>query len=197
MVEILASNLDELLREIRQCSLSEGSIPAPNPVLRASASAKILIVGQAPGTRVHASGIPWNDPSGDKLRDWLQLDSTTFYDESLLAIVPMGFCYPGKGKSGDLPPRSECAATWHEKIMALLPNIQCTLLIGQYARSHYLTDNFVTLTERVLHWQEFAPAIYVLPHPSPRNRIWLKRNPWFEAEVLPHLQSTINSIVSN
>lgn len=200
MPDIIASNqvsgpLESLLAEIRQCRLCEGLIPEPRPVLRARDSANILIVGQAPGTKVHASGIPWNDASGIRLRQWMNVDTDTFYDESRIAIVPMGFCYPGKGRSGDLPPRPECADTWHEKVRALLPDIRCTLLIGSYAQAHYLADEYASLTERVQHWQELSPQIFVLPHPSPRNQLWLRRNPWFESETVPALQRTISKLV--
>lgn len=186
--------LKNLLTEISHCSVCAQSIPAPNPVVRAKPSARILIIGQAPGTKVHASGIPWNDPSGNRLRRWMGIDENCFYDESLVAIVPMGFCYPGKGKSGDLPPRPECAPTWHDKVLACLPNIQCTLLIGQYAQARYCESPAKTLTQRVLTWRDYAPVQYLLPHPSPRNQFWLTRNPWFEAEAVPALQQTIKSI---
>jgi uracil-DNA glycosylase len=189
------SSLEKLLAEIRQCRLCEGLIPEPRPVLRARGSASILIVGQAPGTKVHASGIPWNDASGVRLRQWMGVDEDTFYDESRIAIIPMGFCYPGKGRSGDLPPRPECASTWHEKLRALLPDIRCTLLIGSYAQAHYLTDDYSSLTERVQNWRELSPQIFVLPHPSPRNQLWLKKNPWFEMEAVPALQRTISKLV--
>lgn len=186
--------LKNLLNEIRHCSLCSESIPAPNPVVRANSSARILIIGQAPGTKVHASGIPWNDASGNRLRRWMGIDDKIFYDESLVAIVPMGFCYPGKGKSGDLPPRPECAPTWHEKVLDCLPDIQCTLLIGQYAQVRYCKSSAKTLTQRVQNWRDYAPEQYLLPHPSPRNQFWLTRNPWFEAEAVPALAQTIKSI---
>lgn len=164
-------------------------------MLRASATARVLVVGQAPGTRVHASGIPWDDPSGRRLRQWMELSDEQFYDERSIAIVPMGFCYPGKGKSGDLPPRPECATTWHDSIMDLLPDIQTTLLIGQYAQGFYQPGSYATLTDRVRDWQRFAPRQFVLPHPSPRNQLWLRRNPWFEEQVIPSLQKTIHQVL--
>ncbi|MGI0115668.1 uracil-DNA glycosylase family protein [Zooshikella sp. RANM57] len=188
--------LKDLLANIRQCDSCKEHLPlGPNPVLRASETAKILIVGQAPGTRVHATGIPWNDPSGDRLRIWLNLAREQFYDESKIAIVPIGLCYPGKGKSGDLPPRPECAPKWHPLLRPLMPNIQLTLLIGQYAQQYYLQDQHKTLTARVSHWQECLPDYLPLPHPSPRNTLWLRKNPWFEAEVVPFLQAHIRKIL--
>lgn len=195
IVKRSADGLTLLLKEISDCQICRGLIPEPNPVLRASDTSRILIIGQAPGTKVHASGIPWNDASGNRLRDWMGVDSETFYDETKIAIVPMGFCYPGKGKSGDLPPRPECAPEWHERILSELSDIRCTLLIGQYAQNYYLKDGYTTLTERVRSWREQAPRNYVLPHPSPRNQIWLKRNGWFEEEVIPHLRESIRALL--
>ena len=188
--------LTDLLKEIRGCHHCEENLPlGPNPVLSAKENARLLIVGQAPGTRVHKTGIPWNDPSGDRLRQWMDVSKEQFYDEDQIAIVPMGFCYPGKGKSGDLPPRPECAELWHAKIMEQLPNIELTLLIGQYAQNYYLDTKYKTLTERVRHWQEYGPKYLPLPHPSPRNTFWLKRNPWFEQDVVPHLQLRVNNLI--
>lgn len=181
--------LDRLLTDIAACRTCEAHLPlGPRPVLRASATARLLIVGQAPGTRVHNTGIPWNDPSGDRLRDWLQLDRERFYDTSRIAIVPMGFCYPGKGRSGDLPPRPECAERWHARLLALMPELRLTLLIGRYAQAHYLPKAPGTLADRVRDWRSAPAGLFPLPHPSPRNQLWLKRNPWFEAEVLPELR---------
>ena len=188
--------LSTLLKEIRNCNICADSLPlGPRPVLRAKSSARILIVGQAPGTKVHATGIPWNDPSGDRLRQWMNLSREQFYDEELIAIMPMGFCYPGKGKSGDLPPRPECAPAWHDAVLEHLPAIETTLLIGQYAQNHYIDEPFATLTERVHAWHKFAPAEYVLPHPSPRNQLWLRRNSWFEEEVVPALQQRVSRLL--
>jgi uracil-DNA glycosylase len=162
-------------------------------VLRASSTAKVLIVGQAPGTRVHETGIPWNDPSGDRLRQWLALERDAFYDERRIAIVPMGFCYPGTGRSGDLPPRPECAPTWHPRLLAELPALRLVLLVGLYAHARYLPGwRGSSLTERVGRWRE-APAPYLpLPHPSGRNNGWLRKNPWFEAELVPDLRSRLS-----
>jgi len=181
--------LTDLLSEIRACRECEATLPlGPRPIVRAAKGARLLIVGQAPGTRVHESGIPWDDPSGERLRDWLGMNSSEFYDESRVAIVPMGFCYPGKGKSGDLPPEPACAPLWHEKLLAQLPNISLTLLIGSYAQNHYLGRTRETLTARVQRWEDFGPDTFPLPHPSPRNQFWLRKNPWFELEVVPRLR---------
>lgn len=197
MVDPNPGNLEliDLLATVRACRFCEQDLPlGPNPVLRASATASLLIIGQAPGTRVHASGIPWNDPSGDRLRDWLQLPREVFYDESRVAIVPMGFCYPGKGKSGDLPPRAECAPLWHTQLLQHMPAVELTLLVGSYAQQHYLGPDRETLTARVQRWRDFAPQYFPLPHPSPRNTLWLRRNRWFEEAVLPDLRKRISAL---
>ncbi len=155
-----------------------------------------MIVGQAPGRRVQETGIPWNDPSGDRLREWMQVSRDVFYDESRIAIIPTGFCYPGTGKGGDLPPRPECAPLWHPRLRAALPHIRLTLLIGSYAQAYYLgRDRRKTLAETVRHWRDYQPAFIPLPHPSPRNQLWLKRNPWFAEEVLPLLHEEIAGIL--
>jgi uracil-DNA glycosylase len=188
--------LHDLLTQVRACRVCEPHLPlGPRPVLRAQASARILIVGQAPGTRVHATGIPWNDPSGDRLRQWMGVDRDTFYNQSHIAIVPMGFCYPGKGKSGDLPPRKECAQLWHSKVLQHLSDLQLVLLVGSYAQSYYLSDTYKTLTDRVKAWREFGPRYLPLVHPSPRNRLWLKNNAWFERDVVPYLQSRVKELL--
>ena len=188
--------LHDLLADIRACRHCEDSLPlGPNPVVRASAGSKLLIVGQAPGTRVHATGIPWNDPSGDRLRDWLAMDREQFYDESLIAIVPMGFCYPGRGKSGDLPPAPACAPKWHEALLARMPELQLVLLVGSYAQNHYLGRSRETMTERVRKWRDFGPRYIPTPHPSPRNTLWLKRNPWFEEEVVPEMRQRVKALL--
>lgn len=187
--------LADVLARVRACRHCEQNLPlGANPVLSASATARLLIVGQAPGTRVHATGIPWNDPSGERLRDWLQLDREVFYDTSRIAIVPMGFCYPGKGKSGDLPPRKECAPLWHESLLQQMPALELILLVGSYAQQYYLGPDRETLTARVQRWQDFGPRFLPLPHPSPRNTLWLRRNPWFEAQVLPDLRARIAAL---
>jgi uracil-DNA glycosylase len=188
-------SLDNLLKQVRACRACEPHLPLdPRPVLRASRSARILIIGQAPGTKVHESGIPWSDASGKRLRDWMQIGAGRFYDEKEIAIIPMGFCYPGKGKSGDLPPRPECAELWHEKLLAGLPNLQLRLLIGKYAQDYYLGTKRQSLAQTVHNWKDYLPDYFPLPHPSPRNIRWFKLNPWFESEVIPSLREIINHI---
>ncbi|WP_461515670.1 uracil-DNA glycosylase family protein [Porticoccus sp.] len=183
--------LHDLLAEVRTCQLCTDLPLGPRPVLRVESSATILVIGQAPGTRVHASGIPWDDPSGERLRSWMGLSREQFYDASRIAIMPMGFCYPGRGRSGDLPPRKECAPQWHRAILDQLPYVRLTLLIGQYAQAYYLNDRGLTLTERVKQWRDYLPDILPLVHPSPRNYCWLAKNPWFEEEVVPNLRSEV------
>jgi len=188
--------MDNILNKIRSCTICKDVLPlAPNPVIIANSNAKIVIIGQAPGIKVHQTGIPWNDPSGNELRRWLQIEKPLFYDENQIAIIPMGFCYPGKGKSGDLPPRPECALHWHKPLFDLLPNVELILLIGQYAQNYYLENPKKTLTENVKNYQDFLPRYFVLPHPSPRNRFWLKKNFWFEEEVIPVLQEKVHAIL--
>ncbi|MCX4025830.1 uracil-DNA glycosylase family protein [Endozoicomonas sp. SM1973] len=187
--------LIQLVEQVTACRRCEEELPlGPNPVLRVSETARLLIIGQAPGTKVHNTSIPWNDPSGDRLRSWLTMDRDTFYDVEKIAIMPMGFCYPGKGKSGDLPPRPECAPTWHHQLLQLMPEIRLTLLIGQYAQQYYLQDNYKTLTERVKNWQQCLPSLFPLPHPSPRNTLWLRKNPWFEEKVVPSLREQVQKV---
>jgi uracil-DNA glycosylase len=187
--------IDALLKNIRGCNLCEPHLPlGANPVLRASASSRLLIVGQAPGTKVHASGIPWADASGNRLRDWLGIDSETFYDERIVAIVPMGFCYPGRGNGGDLPPRPECAPTWHPQLLPLLKNVELILLIGSYSQAAFLgAARRPTLTETVHDARAYLPRYLPLPHPSPRNQMWLRRNPWFDADIVPLLRAQVAS----
>ena len=188
--------LEQLLREIRECRNCEPNLPlGANPVIQAHSDAKILIIGQAPGTRVHETSVPWNDPSGDRLREWLQLSRDQFYSPDKIAIMPMGFCYPGKGNSGDLPPRKECAPLWHSKVLSLLPNIELTLLIGHYAQNYYLSDKPKTLTETVKNWKKWAPTYLPLPHPSPRNNLWLKKNPWFEKDVVGYMAKEVKRLI--
>ncbi|MES2104714.1 MAG: uracil-DNA glycosylase family protein [Pseudomonadota bacterium] len=193
------SSLDLLLTEVRACRACEQHLPlGPRPIVRARADARILIVGQAPGARVHASGIPWDDASGERLREWLRVDAASFYDESQFAIIPMGFCYPGRGKSGDKPPRRECAQLWLDSLLEKLPRIQLTLLVGQYAQRHFLgSRRKASLTETVRAWREYGPAAIPLPHPSPRNQGWFQRHGWFEDEVLPVLRARVESLTSH
>ncbi len=192
-----AASLDGLLTEVRACRVCAAHLPhEPRPVLRASLTARLLIVGQAPGSKVHASGIPWNDPSGDRLRVWLGLDRERFYDESRIAIVPMGFCYPGvDAKGGDRPPRKECAPLWHAPLLALMPAVERILLVGSYAQARYLGPRRkATMTETVQAWRDYGPRFLPLPHPSWRNTAWLKRNPWFEEELLPALRREVATL---
>ena len=188
-------DLEGLLSAARSCRVCEAQLPlGPRPVLQAGASARILVVGQAPGVRVHTSGIPWDDPSGDRLRAWTGLNKSRFYDESRVAIVPMGFCYPGRGRGGDLPPRRECAALWLDQLLARLPHIELTLLVGLHAQRHFLgRRRKASLTETVKAWREFAPEYLPLPHPSARNTPWFQRNPWFEQDLLPVLHQRVAS----
>jgi uracil-DNA glycosylase len=189
--------LEALLREVRACQVCSAALPfAPKPILRASASARLLIVGQAPGTRVHATGIPWNDPSGERLRQWLAMDREQFYDERCVAIIPMGFCYPGKGPSGDLPPRPECARQWRERLLACLPDIELTLLVGRYAQQYHVPEAGKSVTQTVQQWRQLLPQYFPTPHPSPRNLAWLKRNPWFEAQAVPALRRRVRTLLS-
>ena len=193
----LERTLQKIMAEARACRRCEAELPlGPRPVLRAAASARLLIVGQAPGTRVHESGIPWNDRSGDRLRDWLQLPRECFYDERRIAIVPMGFCYPGvDAKGGDRPPRPECAPLWHGPLRAALPKVELTLLIGMYAQRHYLGPRRpTTLTETVCHWRDYLPEFLPLPHPSWRNTAWLRKHPWFEQDLLPELRRRVKAL---
>ena len=164
----------------------------PRPIVQLSASSKIMIIGQAPGTKVHASGIPWDDASGDRLREWMGVDREIFYDESQIALMPMGFCYPGKGSGGDMPPRPECAPLWHAKLLKHCSNIRLTLLIGQYSQQYYLNGRQkATLTETVKTFNEFLPEVIPLVHPSPRNQIWLKKNQWFEKKLVSVLKKRV------
>ncbi|MCB9251464.1 MAG: uracil-DNA glycosylase family protein [Flavobacteriales bacterium] len=186
-----------LLEEIKRCKVCREHLPlGPNPVVRAGFNSKILVIGQAPGTKVHKSGIPWNDQSGIKLRTWLNVDESKFYDTSFFAIMPMGFCYPGKGKGGDLPPRPECAPLWHETLLKTMRELELILCIGWYAQKYYLKENCrENLTETVRNFTEYGPLFLPLPHPSPRNNIWIRRNQWFEKEVIPYLRQRVYSII--
>ena len=192
--------LKALLEEIRCCSACAPDLPlGPRPVLRARSSARILVAGQAPGIRVHESGLPFNDPSGDRLRQWMGVDRDTFYDSRRIAIVPMAFCYPGSAQRGDLPPPPECARRWHTRLIPLLENVELVLALGLYAQRYHLgggqTKRMATLTETVRRWRQYGPGVIPLPHPSPRNNIWLKRNAWFETELLPELARRVAALL--
>ncbi|MFZ5913946.1 MAG: uracil-DNA glycosylase family protein [Pseudomonadota bacterium] len=190
--------MKELLASIRQCRECAAHFShEPRPVLQASVTARICVAGQAPGRRAHDSGLPFNDPSGDRLRQWMGVDRTVFYDASKIAIIPMGFCFPGyDAKGGDLPPRPECAPLWREKLFALLPDVKLTLLVGQYSQAWHLGGGRrKNLTETVREWRSYPPRILPLPHPSWRNTGWMKKNPWFEAELLPELRRRVSQLI--
>lgn len=194
-----ASPLAALLSEIRACRACESHLPlGPRPVLQVGRTARVLVVGQAPGSRVHATGIPWNDRSGERLREWMGVDPALFYDARRIALLPMAYCYPGRGASGDLPPRRECAALWLDRVLAELPHIELTLLIGNYAQQHFLRgERRATLTETVAAWREYGTARLPLPHPSPRNQGWFKHHPWFERELVPVLRERVASALGS
>jgi len=193
-----AAHLRLLLKEVRGCTICAEHLPqGPRPVLQADARARILIAGQAPGSKVHSSGVPFDDASGERLRQWMGLACEQFYDPELVAILPMGFCYPGAGSSGDLPPRKECAAQWRARLLQAMPRIELTLVIGQYAMAWHLPGAMAkNLTETVRAWRDYGPQVLPLPHPSPRNNIWLKANPWFTAELVPAVQGRVRSLAS-
>lgn len=190
-------SIPELIREIRKCKICKEHLPFdPKPIFSFSNRSKILVIGQAPGIKVHNSGIPWKDASGNRLRDWLNVSEEDFYDTRNFGIVPMGFCYPGKGKSGDLPPRPECAKNWMDPILYKLKEKKILILVGQYAHKYFLQKrNRTTLTRTVQNWQDYIPEFIVLPHPSPRNNIWLRKNSWFEKEVIPAVQERISTLI--
>jgi len=195
----MVNALDRLLADVAACTECAAHLPhGPRPVLRAGGRARVLVVGQAPGRRVHATGIPWNDPSGVRLRQWLDVDEATFYDTERFAIVPMGFCYPGHGRSGDLPPRPECAPLWHARLRARMPRVRLTLLLSRYALEHYLGERAKpSVAETVRAWRDYAPDFVPLPHPSPRNNLWLRKHPWFEREVVPDLRRRVREALDD
>ena len=190
------TSLPCLLTQVHACTLCTAHLPlGPRPVLQMHASARLLIVGQAPGRKVHASGVPFDDASGERLRDWLGITREQFYDARQVAQLPMGFCYPGTGKSGDLPPRTECAPAWRAPLLSHLKKLQLTLVIGQYAMAHHLPNERGSLTETVQAWRNHWPRVLPLPHPSPRNNVWLSRNPWFELDLLPMLRTRVAEVL--
>jgi uracil-DNA glycosylase len=190
--------MNKLLQQIRNCKECEQHLKdGVNPIIAATSKSRLVIIGQAPGRIVHNTGIPWNDKSGDNLRNWLGIDKQTFYDADKIALMPMGFCYPGTGKTGDLPPRPECAPLWHNRLLAQIPDVQLVLLIGQYAQNYYLgAQSKNTLTETVHHFKTYLPKYFTLPHPSPRNNIWQAKNEWFGQEVLPELKTQVHHILN-
>ena len=190
--------MKQLLEKIRACETCKQFLPfAPRPIVQAGRNSKIVIIGQAPGLKVQQSGIPWDDQSGNELRRWFGVDKEQFYNEKIFALVPMGFCYPGKGKSGDLPPRPECAPLWHQLLLDKMPGVQLIILIGQYSQKYYLGEKLkTTLTETVKSYKEYLPQFLPLVHPSPRNKIWQKKNPWFETQVIPTLQEMVKDMVN-
>lgn len=187
------TSLAALLDEVRACTLCESHLPhGPRPVLQMHPQARVLIAGQAPGRKVHASGVPFDDASGDRLRDWMGVTREVFYDPRQIAILPMGFCFPGTGKSGDLPPRPECMLAWRDQLLGHLRHLEVTLVVGRYAQAYHMSERRSSLTETVRDWQSCWPGIVPLPHPSPRNNIWLGRNPWFEKELVPMLRRRVS-----
>lgn len=191
------TSFSSLLADVRACTLCDEHLPfGPRPVVQIHPQAKILIAGQAPGKKVHESGIPFDDASGNRLREWLGVSHDVFYDPKKIALLPMGFCFPGTGKSGDLPPRPECAATWRNQLLEHLPNLQMTLVLGQYAQKYHFDGPVLSVTNRVNEWRTYWPDKIPLPHPSPRNNIWLRKNPWFEIELLPSLQKQVSEILA-
>ena len=193
---MVKQSLRNLLRDVQQCSLCANDLEhGVRPVLQVHSKAKILIAGQAPGRRVHKSGVPFDDPSGDRLREWMGISPSEFYDARKVAILPMGFCYPGTGRSGDLPPRPECAEAWRDSLLQQMTNIRLTLVIGQYAIGWHLNRPRSKITEIVKNWKKYRPQSIPMPHPSPRNNLWLKKNPWFEVEVLPYLRRRVTQLL--
>lgn len=190
------TSIASLLKAVRRCSICTEHLPlGSHPVLQFHPQARILIVSQAPGRKVHESGVPFADASGERLRQWMGVSSEIFYNPRRIAIVPMGFCFPGTGKSGDLPPRRECSPAWREKLVKHLTKIELTLVIGQYALAHYFPDSGKSVTKTVKSWSHYWPGVVPLPHPSPRNNIWLRRNPWFEEELLSRLRARVTEVL--
>ncbi len=185
-----------LLTEVRACTLCEAYLPlGPRPVLQLHPNAKILIAGQAPGRKVHDSGVPFDDASGNRLREWLGVTREVFYDPEQIVILPMEFCFPGSGKSGDLPPRPECVSAWRKQLLEQLRHLEVTLVLGKYAQAYHFGESRSSVTELVKSWRTYWPNMVPLPHPSPRNNLWLRRNPWFEAELLPSLRKSVSEIL--
>ena len=191
------TSFSSMLDEVRACTLCEAHLPlGPRPVLQLHPKARILIAWQAPGRKVHESGVPFDDASGNRLREWMGVTHEEFYDPKQIAILPMGFCFPGSGKSGDLPPRPECAPTWRKQLLGHLQHLELTLVLGQYAQTYHFGKSSSSLTELVKSWRSHWPNLVPLPHPSPRNNLWLRRNPWFEYEVLPSLRKRVSEVLA-
>ncbi len=194
----MTTSVGELLNEVRGCTVCAASLPAgPRPIVQLAASSRIVIIGQAPGRRVHESGVPWDDPSGVRLRQWLGLTDEQFYNPAMVAIVPMGLCFPGSATSGDNPPRPECAPLWHDRLLERLPSDRLEIIIGMYAQRRYIHDRAATLTQTVARWRNYLPRQIVLPHPSPRNRHWATKNPWFEADTVPAVQARVREVLAS
>jgi len=195
----MTNSLEPLLAEIRGCTVCSRYLPnAPRPVLQAGHGARVIVIGQAPGSKVHESGVPWRDQSGDRLRDWIGLDNVVFYDPSRVALIPMGLCYPGAANGADLPPRPECAPLWHPRLLNLLPKAQLVLLVGMHAQGYYLRDHVkATMTDTVRDFAVYGPSRFPLPHPSWRSTGWMRRNPWFEAEVIHQLRQRVRQTLGD
>lgn len=192
----MTSSFKQLINDVSSCNLCADDLPhGVNPVIQLDPKARILIAGQAPGRIVHETGIPFDDPSGNRLREWMGVSKEEFYNPKLIAILPMGFCYPGTGKSGDLAPRSECAPAWRDKLLEQLTKVELTIVMGQYAQKYHFNEKHTSVTDLVKSWQDYWPSMIPLPHPSPRNNIWLKKNPWFEEDVLPSLKHTVQKLI--
>lgn len=190
------SSFASLLREVRACTICASHLPhGLRPVLQLHPRARVLVAGQAPGRKVHESGLPFDDASGERLRAWMGVSREVFYDPEKVAILPMGLCFPGTGRSGDLPPRPECAPAWRAQLLERLPDLELSLVIGQYAQAYHLPDKSASVTDTVKSWRSYWPALVPMPHPSPRNNLWLRRNPWFEAELVPRLQDRLSEML--
>lgn len=191
------TSFSSLLADVRACTVCKAQLPlGPRPVLQLHPKARVLIAGQAPGRKVHDSGVPFDDASGDRLREWLGVIPEVFYDPRQIAILPMGFCYPGSGRSGDLPPRPECAPAWRKQLLGQLRHLEVTLVLGQYAQAYHFGEASSSVTELVKSWRTYWPHMVPLPHPSPRNNLWLRRNPWFESELLPPLRKRVSEALA-
>ena len=190
-------SFSSLLAEVRACTICKDHLPlGPRPVLQLHPKARVLIAGQAPGRKVHDSGVPFDDASGNRLREWLGVTREVFYDPQQIAILPMGFCFPGSGRSGDLPPRPECAPAWRKQLLGQLRHLEVTVVLGQYAQAYHFGEASSSLTELVRSWRTYWPHMVPLPHPSPRNNLWLRRNPWFENELLPPLRMRVSEVLA-